>query len=352
MLIDRRHILLFVMVSVATARAEEGLSYRPYLEAYLSPKTTAITGLQFDPSTHVATVSISTTETCRFTYQGEPLPFDGQHLTVQFPIEDSESIINVVIDASIGDRQSYIELEYRSPAFFTSVGRPDRKRGFLTLSSDLPRLRHHANTYLDVNHRDQLRQMLQFDQPQSLSKRDRSTHAVRRVMELIHEARACQGDAVINGVDGYTYLKASLEGTSQFRGCGSTSVIVRDCLRALDIPARNVAMYSDTDRSGSGPIVIQSQGHTTNELCVDGAWQWFDAYLGFLYARDAQNDKYLNTWELIEYLADPVKKAVLRVATYDPATGASSESSLEESPSLRHVLERFFTTDKDLVFSE
>jgi hypothetical protein len=119
-----------------------GVSLAAYHQAYAPLESVAIGEIRFNAAARQARIAISHVERCRFYQAGKELTADADGLTVTLHLADTEAISNERIDVAIGDARHYIELEFRSPAYFKSVGKPSRDTGFLTLSSDLREARH------------------------------------------------------------------------------------------------------------------------------------------------------------------------------------------------------------------
>jgi hypothetical protein len=222
----------------------------------------------------------------------------------------------------------------------------------VSLAADLPRSQARPRNYLAVLHREPLLELLGLSESEPRPRQDQATDLVKRIIFLVERAHAAKGREASHFKDGYSYLTSALNGAHEFNGCGSTSIIVRDCLRAAGIPARNVGLVVTGEQIGDSPVVRLSQGHTTNELYIQGRWRWFDAYFQCAYARDTLDGRHLNTWELIDYLGDPARRGRLVFGVYDPARRTIDDRPIDAATELRHTMERLFTADKELVFSE
>ncbi|AQQ70558.1 hypothetical protein SMSP2_00910 [Limihaloglobus sulfuriphilus] len=329
------------------AAAEEKLSFSRYHQVYGPVYSIGIKDLSFDNKSSKAEILLFCTEKYRFFYQGKEIQLNNGILSIPFEIADSETIIKQTIDVFCAKQQFFIELEYFSPKYFQKVGKDYYKDGYLILNTDLPRLST-PKTYLDLNYKNELLDLLQpYDSKAPLN--EHFLNIVKKQIDILHQAPKHKGPPIGTFKDGYLFLKAAIDSTHSF-SCSGNSLMIRDCLRAVGIPARNVAMVCSKKVSNNNLVILESQGHTTNEAFINGKWQWFDAYFNYLYAKDKKGGNFLNTWELIDHLANPLKRDRLLFGVYDPEKKLYSELTLDESVSLRSTINRYFTTDKDLIF--
>jgi len=324
------------------------LSYHDYSALYSPNEPIVFSGLSPCPDNGKLRLFLQSRDACTVEIDGRTLHPTGGSVELEFPLRNTPDVVSKSVQISSASREAELRISYYSPALYRKYG--TESSGYIIADTDLP-FRARTSTDLADFPPAGREKMLAFFGKDALvdPERERASRVLTRLADMIaaapvNKSRPCAFD------QGLLIAEDILAGNSHI-ACTGKSIVGRDFLLACGIPARAITLESPHAIGERGVKIRFSEGHTTNEMQIDGKWCWFDLSLSCLYALSERTKQRLSLWELFCAVNDPRQRGDVVFGVYATTSRATSEVHLDESETLRCAARRFFTSDKLLRYN-